>query len=573
MKKITLLFLLFLSTLSFSQCLTALYGQYPAATFVPNGSSCDGLTSQTITTVGFASEYSLVTLVSGQTYTFVSSISSDVITISTDAGATAATFGTGSVTWVSTVSGDVRFYTHLTACGNSTISRTRSLKCGIPPCTPPTVTYAVVTNCPALTFNVMANISNLGSATSITVTDNQSSPSQQVTATGTVTFGPYTNGTSVILTATNDQFSVCNVVSNNLMQTQCPPANDNLANALAISCGSSYTGDTTYATLDEDNAPDGFGADMDAPNVWYSYTGSGTPQSVTLNLCGSSYDTSVLVYTGTSGSLTLVAGNDDDSSCTITTRSKVTFLSDGVTTYKIAIEGYNFTSVGAFTMDVSCAVVTPPAVANQSCDLALIVPVDGSVTTSDNSYGTTNPNQPSCDPFGSVQDVWFSFVAPSDAVDCLVSNTTMTSLNVNAYSGTCTTLTPLTGACSSNLIAPTTKNLTGLTPGAIYYIQVWSNASEQGTFTLKLTSVGLSNTSFNSDNFNLYPNPVKDILNLSSEKTINSVKVFNLLGQEVAVKNFDSNQVQIDLSSLSSGTYLLKIVSENQIKSLKIMKK
>jgi hypothetical protein len=112
-------------------------------------------------------------------------------------------------------------------------------------------------------------------------------------------------------------------------------ANDNFANAEPISCGSNYAGTTATATLDEDSAPDGFGADMDAPNVWYSYTGSGSAETITLNLCNSSYDTSVLIYTGSSGNLTLVAGNDDDNTCGagLTTRSRVSFTSDGTTTY------------------------------------------------------------------------------------------------------------------------------------------------------------------------------------------------------------------------------------------------
>lgn len=55
------------------------------------------------------------------------------------------------------------------------------------------------------------------------------------------------------------------------MITLFQPLNDDFANAIAISCGDmNITGSTTAATLDEDGAPDGFGADLDAPNVWYS---------------------------------------------------------------------------------------------------------------------------------------------------------------------------------------------------------------------------------------------------------------------------------------------------------------
>lgn len=264
-------------------------------------------------------------------------------------------------------------------------------------------------------------------------------------------------------------------------------ANDNFANAEAITCGNNYSGTTVGATLDEDNAPDGFGADMDAPNVWYSYTGSGSPETVTLNLCNSSYDTSVLVYTGTSGNLTLVIANDDDNTCgaALTTRSRLSFNSDGATTYYIAIEGWNATSTGAFTMDVTCDAVNPPAVDNQTCLTALNLEVDASILTSDNSFGDVTSTQPTCDLFGSIQDVWFSFVAPSATVDCNVTKGTMASANFAIYSGTCDALVSL--ACNSNLTNPFTQSLTTLTPGETYYVQVWSNGAEQGDFTISLS--------------------------------------------------------------------------------------
>ena len=265
------------------------------------------------------------------------------------------------------------------------------------------------------------------------------------------------------------------------------PANDNFANAEAISCSSTYTGSTVTATLDEDSAPDGFGADMDSPNVWYTYTGSGFAETITLNLCTSAYDSSVLVYTGTSGNLTLIAGNDDDSTCgtTLTTRSRLNFESDGSTTYYIAIEGWNVASTGAFTMDVTCAGSTPPVVNNQTCITAVEIPVDGSVIDSDNSFGDVSPIQPICDAFGVIQDVWFSFVAASATVDCVVTDGTIISSNFSVYSGDCGSLTSL--GCNSNITTNSTLSLTTLTAGNTYYVQVWSNAAEQGTFALSLS--------------------------------------------------------------------------------------
>jgi len=354
-----------------------------------------------------------------------------------------------------------------------------------------------------------------------------------------------------------------------------PPTNDNFATPIAVTCGNVYTGDTSsQVTLDEDNAPDGFGADLDAPNLWYSFTGTGAAQTVTVNLCGSAYDTSVLVYTGTSGNLTLVAANDDDNTCVSNTlNSSTSFTSDGTTTYYITVEGYNVGSVGAFTMNVTCAAVNPPAVSNQDCGTALNVQVDGSDNNSDNSFGTVNSTQPTCDTFGSIQDVWFSFVAPaSGSVTALLTPGTMTSLNYAVYSGACGALTAV-GNCNSNLTVANTQQFTTLTPGQTYYVQVWSNAAEQGTFVLRLTDDGLGNGSFDSSNFSYFPNPVKSVLNLSYSQDISNVEVYNLLGQKMSADTIGANLGQVDMSDLASGTYLVKVTAaNNQSKTIRVIK-
>lgn len=352
-----------------------------------------------------------------------------------------------------------------------------------------------------------------------------------------------------------------------------PPTNDNFATPIAITCGNIYTGDTsTSVTLDEDNAPDGFGAALTGPNLWYSFTGSGSAETVILDLCNSGFDTTVMVFTGTSGNLTLVSANDDDSSCTLGSRSKVNFTSDGTTTYYISVSGYN-TATGTFAMNVSCAAVNPPAVANQDCGTSLTVLVNGLDNNSDNSFGTVSSTQPSCDLFGSIQDVWFSFVAPtSGLVTALLTPTTMTSLNFIIYSGACGALTPVANTCNSNLTTATSEVLTGLTPGATYYIQVWSNSAEQGTFTLRLSDDGLGNNSFDNANFTYYPNPVKNTLNLSYNQEISNVEVFNLLGQKVSSNVINANAAQIDMSNLSKGAYIVKVSSNNQLKTIKVIK-
>ncbi len=109
-----------------AQCLTASYGQWPGSTFTP---SCTG-SPQTITTIGWAGEYSSVNVVSGNPYTFSSSITTDYLTIANSTGSAALAWGTGSVEWTATFTGDIRFYTHTnSACGEADVNRTKQVAC------------------------------------------------------------------------------------------------------------------------------------------------------------------------------------------------------------------------------------------------------------------------------------------------------------------------------------------------------------------------------------------------------------------------------------------------------------
>jgi hypothetical protein len=75
------------------------------------------------------------------------------------------------------------------------------------------------------------------------------------------------------------------------------------------------------------------------------------------------------------------------------------------------------------------------------------------------------------------------------------------------------------------------------------------------------------------DLFNVYPNPVKDIVRIETSLTIDSVKILNQLGQNVlTINNNRTINNEIDLSSLSNGLYFMKISSGNRSESIKIIK-
>ena len=77
---------------------------------------------------------------------------------------------------------------------------------------------------------------------------------------------------------------------------------------------------------------------------------------------------------------------------------------------------------------------------------------------------------------------------------------------------------------------------------------------------------------FRSSKFSYYPNPVQDVLTLNYSQTISEVIVFNMLGQQVITKQNNDLQAQVSLSNLPNGTYLVRVVSENESHIVKVIK-
>jgi subtilisin-like proprotein convertase family protein len=112
----------------YSQCPTTIYGQYPSGTFNPL--ACGVV--QTLTTCAYASEYTVVNLTAGSSYTFYTSVATDVITITDNATNTVQVFGTGSVVFNCTTSGLYRFNRHLAGCGAQATCRNAYMVLGPP---------------------------------------------------------------------------------------------------------------------------------------------------------------------------------------------------------------------------------------------------------------------------------------------------------------------------------------------------------------------------------------------------------------------------------------------------------
>lgn len=88
--------------------------------------------------------------------------------------------------------------------------------------------------------------------------------------------------------------------------------------------------------------------------------------------------------------------------------------------------------------------------------------------------------------------------------------------------------------------------------------------------TVKI-SLGLNDLDLASLRY--YPNPVDSELNISYKEAIQSVEVYDLLGKQIKTQKFDANDVKIDISNLSAGTYMIKVHTNTGSQFIKIIKK
>ncbi|WP_181248506.1 Ig-like domain-containing protein [Flavobacterium magnum] len=91
------------------------------------------------------------------------------------------------------------------------------------------------------------------------------------------------------------------------------------------------------------------------------------------------------------------------------------------------------------------------------------------------------------------------------------------------------------------------------------------------TFETEFTAP-LSVDGIEGNTFSLYPNPVKDKLNINSRQNIQTLTVYNLLGQPVLEKRIDAVSGTLDTSGLEGGVYLVRVISAEAEKTIRIIK-
>lgn len=144
------------------------------------------------------------------------------------------------------------------------------------------------------------------------------------------------------------------------------------------------------------------------------------------------------------------------------------------------------------------------------------------------------------------------------------------------------------GQTLADVVVTAGENLTWYTDEGLTETADTSEALTEGEYTFFVTqtvgdctseatevviTVTLSLSEFDTTQLKVYPNPTNSELNISYTDTINQVEVYNLLGQKVITQNFESNNVSLDVSNLSNGSYVLILHANGLKQQVKIVKK
>jgi len=356
-----------------------------------------------------------------------------------------------------------------------------------------------------------------------------------------------------------------------------PPANDDCANAVLLTPGATLTctspvSGTTVGATQSQSVGTCFGNPDD--DVWYKFVATGTAHSIiTANVTGSGTADIVTQVFDSCGGTSIVCQDSPNSPVNLT----------GLTvgnTYFFRIYSYALTTTTSFTV---CVGTPAPPPANDNCASAVVLtpgelfatnPVIGTNVSATNS----NPPAPGCASF-SGGDVWYQITVPASGSITIETNSNtggvIADTGLAVYSGTCAALTLVECDDDDSTDGNFSKIvLSGRTPGEVLYASVWEYGNDTfGTFKISAYDASLSAPSFDDTDFRAYPNPVVDVLNLSYTQEISNVSVFNLLGQQVLTKTIGATDASVDMSSLAGGTYLVKVAVDNQVKTIKVIKK
>ena len=346
------------------------------------------------------------------------------------------------------------------------------------------------------------------------------------------------------------------------------PANNDCSQAEELNINQTVQGTTAGADISITTC----GNTSNNYGVWYHFTSTyGGVVSIDVNASPYNYSLNLAVLTGTDCSNLNCEFNIEEINPYAEFETQigeeyyiyVSSSNGSIANFTLTLNGIppqNDEATGAVEISVNNIGVT--------CTNPTMVYNANGVTDSSPINGT-----PSCASYAGG-DSWYKFVAPSSGGIKInrPNNGDWGALGYAIYDSE-TSTTPLicgyiaTGATESG-------DITALTAGNYYWLRVWEwNNNDYGSVGICLAEVETAGyDDLTQVNIQIYPNPVKNILHIQADEPINKIQVFSILGKQIIQKQLNTTVNTIDLSTLNSGTYFVKLQTENQQKTVKIFK-
>ncbi|MEM6722226.1 MAG: T9SS type A sorting domain-containing protein [Bacteroidota bacterium] len=211
----------------------------------------------------------------------------------------------------------------------------------------------------------------------------------------------------------------------------------------------------------------------------------------------------------------------------------------------------------------------------QATPITLLQPASGTTVNAGNSSNT-----PGCQGSGvTILDIWYQFPAPASGSVTMTINAPPLIGKIALYAS-CSDAAPI--ACQEGGLA-----VTGLTPNATYYLQVWleadtmnrsaltTNSNLNGGFILEVqdtSTLSVNDISGDVNEIRMFPNPAQNQVNISAPKNLEQITIYDMSGKLILNnENIHTNSEIIQLEALSSGMYMVQIKTSTATKLKKLI--
>ncbi len=113
---------------------------------------------------------------------------------------------------------------------------------------------------------------------------------------------------------------------------------------------------------------------------------------------------------------------------------------------------------------------------------------------------------------------------------------------------------------------------TPLVSGTTYYVSQIVDNCYSAYYPITVSQIGATEN-FSLAGLKAYPNPAGDVITITNRAELQGVSIINMLGQEVLSQKANGTELQLNISALTGGSYIVKVIAANgATASLKIAK-